>query len=70
MKASKDDEVRAAVRKTYMQVAISPGGRGGSSCCSGVTRANRKRHCLGTAGLFAGGCERRTGGRQHGTGLR
>ncbi|RJX32047.1 MAG: methyltransferase domain-containing protein [Oxalobacter sp.] len=35
MKASKDDEVRAAVRKTYMQVAISPEGRGGSSCCSG-----------------------------------
>ncbi len=30
-----NDEIRSTVRKTYMQVAISPEGRGGTSCCSG-----------------------------------
>lgn len=35
MSTSDDQEIRTAVRKVYMQVAVSPEGRGGSSCCSG-----------------------------------
>ena len=35
--ALQNDAVRETVRQTYRQVAISPEGRGGSSCCSGGT---------------------------------
>lgn len=36
MNTTQEDEIRAAVRKTYRQVAISPAGReSATSCCSG-----------------------------------